>query len=55
MALYPLLDLSLALLVVGVAAWTVLASELFGAVVGYVAYGLCSLSCGSGYWRRMSL
>ncbi len=38
--LYQLLDLCLALLVIGVAAWTIFARELFGAVVGYVAYGL---------------
>lgn len=40
MTFYPALDLSLALLVVGIAAWTVLSRDLFGAVVGYVAYGL---------------
>lgn len=33
-------DLSMALLVVGVAAWTVAARELFSAIVAYVAYGL---------------
>jgi multisubunit Na+/H+ antiporter MnhB subunit len=34
------LDIGLALLVVGVAIWTIAARELFAAVVGYVAYGL---------------
>ena len=35
-----ILDLGLAILVLAVAAWTVAARELFGAVVTYVAYGL---------------
>ena len=34
------LDISLSLLVVGVAAWTIAARDLFPAVVAYVAYGL---------------
>lgn len=40
MRLYNLFDLCLALLVVGLAGWTIFARELYGAVVGYVAYGL---------------
>ena len=40
MNLLPVLDLGLALLVLGVAAWTIAAREVFGAVVGYVVYGL---------------
>ncbi|MCW2282734.1 multisubunit Na+/H+ antiporter MnhB subunit [Rhodoblastus acidophilus] len=40
MSVLAALDLGLALLVVGVAAWTVSARNLFAAVVGYVAYGL---------------
>ncbi len=35
-----LFDLGLAVLVLGVAAWTIAAREMFSAVVGYVAYGL---------------
>jgi multisubunit Na+/H+ antiporter MnhB subunit len=38
--LLPVLDLGLAILVLAVAAWTIAAREAFGAVVGYVAYGL---------------
>jgi multisubunit Na+/H+ antiporter MnhB subunit len=38
--LYQALDVCLALLAVGAAAWTIFARKLFGAVVGYVAYGL---------------
>jgi multisubunit Na+/H+ antiporter MnhB subunit len=37
---YQALDVCLALLVIGAAAWTIFAPKLFGAVVGYVAYGL---------------
>ncbi|MCI4680125.1 DUF4040 domain-containing protein [Rhodoblastus acidophilus] len=40
MSVLPALDLGLALLVVGVAAWTIAARNLFASVVGYVAYGL---------------
>jgi multisubunit Na+/H+ antiporter MnhB subunit len=40
MSLLPYLDIGLALLVVGVAGWTIAARDLFAAVVGYVAYGL---------------
>ena len=40
MTLFDALDLGLAALVLGVAAWTIAAREMFGAVVGYVAYGL---------------
>ena len=40
MNLYQALDVCLALLVIGAAAWTIFAPRLFGAVVGYVAYGL---------------
>jgi multisubunit Na+/H+ antiporter MnhB subunit len=40
MSLLDVLDLGLALLVLAVAGWTIAARELFGAVVGYVAYGL---------------
>jgi len=40
MSLLPFLDIELALLIVGVAIWTIAARELFAAVVGYVAYGL---------------
>ena len=40
MNLLSYLDIGLALLVVGVAIWTIAARELFAAVVGYVAYGL---------------
>lgn len=40
MNVHTILDLSLALLVVGAAAWTIAARELFSAVVTYVAYGL---------------
>jgi multisubunit Na+/H+ antiporter MnhB subunit len=35
-----ILDLGLAILVLAVAAWTIAARQIFGAVVGYVAYGL---------------
>jgi multisubunit Na+/H+ antiporter MnhB subunit len=40
MSVLPILDLGLALLVVGVAAWTIATRDLFASVVGYVAYGL---------------
>jgi multisubunit Na+/H+ antiporter MnhB subunit len=40
MTLFSALDLGLALVVLGVAAWTIAARETFSAVVGYVAYGL---------------
>jgi multisubunit Na+/H+ antiporter MnhB subunit len=40
MSLLPVLDISLALLIVAIAAWTIAARDLFAAVVGYVAYGL---------------
>ena len=40
MSVLQILDLGLAILVLAVAAWTVAARELFGAVVSYVAYGL---------------
>ncbi len=40
MTLFDTLDLCLAVIVLGVAAWTVAAREMFSAVVGYVAYGL---------------
>jgi multisubunit Na+/H+ antiporter MnhB subunit len=40
MNVVQVLDLGLAILVLAVAAWTVAARELFGAVVAYVAYGL---------------
>ncbi len=40
MTLLPVLDAGLALLVLGVAAWTIAAREVFGAVDGYVVYGL---------------
>ena len=40
MTVLDALDLGLALLVLGVAAWTIAAREVFGAVVGYVAYGV---------------
>lgn len=40
MTVLQILDLGLAILVLAVAAWTVAARELFGAVVSYVAYGL---------------
>lgn len=36
----PALDIVLAMIVLGVAAWTVIARDAFGAVVGFVAYGL---------------
>jgi multisubunit Na+/H+ antiporter MnhB subunit len=39
-SLLPVLDLGLAILVLAVAGWTIAAREVFGAVVGYVAYGL---------------
>jgi uncharacterized MnhB-related membrane protein len=34
------LDISLAVLVLAVAVWTIVSREAFAAVVGYVAYGL---------------
>jgi multisubunit Na+/H+ antiporter MnhB subunit len=40
MILFEALDLSLAAIVLGLAAWTVFARRVFDAVVGYVAYGL---------------
>jgi len=40
MNVLAILDLGLALLVLAVASWTIAARALFGAVVGYVAYGL---------------
>ncbi|HXZ16866.1 MAG TPA: hydrogenase subunit MbhD domain-containing protein, partial [Roseiarcus sp.] len=40
MILFGALDLALAAIVLGVAAWTIAARETFSAVVGYVAYGL---------------
>ena len=40
MTLFEVLDLGLAAIVLGVAAWTVAVREVFSAVVGYVAYGL---------------
>ena len=40
MTLLDALDLGLAVIVLGVAAWTVFVREAFSAVVGYVAYGL---------------
>jgi multisubunit Na+/H+ antiporter MnhB subunit len=39
-SILPYLDIVLALLVLGVAGWTIAARDLFAAVVGYVAYGL---------------
>ncbi len=40
MMLFGALDLGLAAVVLGVAAWTIAARETFSAVVGFVAYGL---------------
>ncbi|RBP11991.1 multisubunit sodium/proton antiporter MrpB subunit [Roseiarcus fermentans] len=40
MTVFDALDLAIAALVLGVAAWTIAAREMFSAVVGYVAYGL---------------
>jgi multisubunit Na+/H+ antiporter MnhB subunit len=40
MSLLPYLDIVLASLVIGVAIFTITARDLFGSVVGYVAYGL---------------
>jgi multisubunit Na+/H+ antiporter MnhB subunit len=40
MTLFESLDLALAAIVLGVAAWTIVARQVFSAVVGYVAYGL---------------
>ena len=40
MTLFDALDLALAAIVLGVAAWTIAAREIFSSVVGYVAYGL---------------
>jgi multisubunit Na+/H+ antiporter MnhB subunit len=40
MTLFEALDLALAGIVLGVAAWTIAVREVFSAVVGYVAYGL---------------
>ena len=37
MSLLPYLDIELALLIVGVAVWTIAARDLFAAVVAYVA------------------
>jgi len=40
MSIQTFLDVALALLVIGVAVWTIVARDLFAAVVAYVAYGL---------------
>ncbi len=40
MSVLQVLDIGLAILVLAVAGWTIVAREIFGAVVGYVAYGL---------------
>lgn len=40
MSALPVIDLGLAVLVIGIAAWTITARDLFASVVGYVAYGL---------------
>ena len=40
MTLFSALDLFIAVMVLGLAAWTVAAREMFSAVVGYVAYGI---------------
>ncbi|MCP3468102.1 hydrogenase subunit MbhD domain-containing protein [Bradyrhizobium sp. CCGUVB23] len=40
MSVLPYIDVGLALLVLAVAVWTVVARDLFASVVGYVAYGL---------------
>ncbi|MDI9846616.1 DUF4040 domain-containing protein [Rhodoblastus sp. 17X3] len=40
MSVLPFLDVALALLIVGLAVWTIAARVLFASVVGYVAYGL---------------
>src|SRR3974390_1388570 len=40
MSIQTFLDIALALLVIGVAVWTIVARDLFAAVVAYVAYGL---------------
>ena len=40
MSLLPYFDVGLALLIVGVAVWIIVAEDLFAAVVSYVAYGL---------------
>jgi multisubunit Na+/H+ antiporter MnhB subunit len=40
MSVLQVLDIGLAILVLAVAAWTIFTREIFGAVVGYVAYGL---------------
>ena len=40
MTLLPVIDIGLALIVLAVAAWTALARETFGAIVGYIVYGL---------------
>ena len=40
MILFDAFDLALAAIVLGLAAWTITAREIFSAVVGYVAYGL---------------
>lgn len=40
MTLLSVIDIGLALIVLGVAAWTALARETFGAIVGYIVYGL---------------
>ena len=40
MSIQTFLDIALALLVIGVAVWTIVARDLFVAVVAYVAYGL---------------
>src|SRR5271163_2900343 len=40
MSVIQALDISLAILVLAVAGWTIAAREAFASVVGYVAYGL---------------
>ncbi len=49
MSVLPVLDVGLALLVLGLAAWTIAARNLFAAVVGYVAFG-CMLAL---VWVRL--
>jgi hypothetical protein len=50
MTIAAALEIALAVLVLGMAAWTIAARETFAAVVGFVAYGLLSRSCGC-VWR----
>ena len=40
MSVLPVLDLVLIVLVIGLAAWTIVARDIFAAVLAYVAYGL---------------